>query len=168
MGPCLSSNLTSILIKSRFAIPHVAAVDGGSINNMSSLAGLRGGHAAIAYAVTKGAVLSLTQGVASQHGHQGVWVNSVAPGLVYTPMVSSKPGVDEQMRAERASLNVLGTEGSAWDLAEAVLYLAGPASRCVTGTVLPVDAGAASHSEAIGVSITDRGAIMAPVGVGAR
>lgn len=153
---CLEINVTSMVIMSRCCIPAMRARGGGSIVNLSSLAGLRGGHAAIAYATTKGAVLSLTQAMASQHGIDGIRVNAVAPGLVYTPMVATK-GVDERTRALRASLNVLGTEGTAWDVAEAVVFLADPRSRWITGVVLPVDAGAAMHSEAIEVSITDTG-----------
>lgn len=160
---CLSINLTSMVIVSRFVIPYMAAGDGGSIVNMSSLAGLRGGHAGIAYATTKGAVVNLTRAMASQHGRQGIRVNAVAPGLVHTPMVSTRSGPDAGFRTRRAELNVLGTEGTAWDVAEAVLYLAGPAARWVTGTVLPVDAGASSHSEAIQVSVTDDGSTPVPV-----
>lgn len=153
---CIEINLTSMVIMSRFCIPSMRERGQGAIVNLSSLAGLRGGHAAIAYATTKGAVISLTQGMASQHGAEGIRVNAVAPGLVYTPMVSTK-GVDEQTRALRASLNVLGTEGTAWDVADAVVFLADPRSRWITGVVLPVDAGAAMHSEAIGVSVTEAG-----------
>lgn len=153
---CLEINLTSMVIISRFCIPAMREAGAGSIINMSSLAGLRGGHAAIAYATTKGAVISLTQAMASQHGPEGIRVNAVAPGLVFTPMVEVR-GVDERIRELRASRNVLGTEGTAWDVAEAVTFLADPRSRWITGIVLPVDAGAAMHSEAIGISITDSG-----------
>lgn len=154
---CLEVNLTSMLITSRYAIPHMVDAGGGSIVNMSSLAGLRGGHAGIAYATTKGAVLSLTQAMASQHGRDRIRVNAVAPGLVYTPMVATKDGSDAEFRERRANLNLLGSEGTAWDVAEAVVYLSTPMSRWVTGVALPVDAGAASHSDAIGTSITDSG-----------
>lgn len=112
----------------------------------------------ISYATTKGAVLSLSQAMAAHHGRQGIRVNAVAPGLVYTPMVASKDAVDDAFRATRASLNLLGTEGTGWDVAEAVLWLASPASRWVTGTVLPVDAGTSSHCAALAVSVTDEGA----------
>ncbi|GGM69504.1 SDR family NAD(P)-dependent oxidoreductase [Dactylosporangium sucinum] len=165
---CLDVNLTSMVLTSRACIPRMRKAGAGSIINMSSLAGLRGGHAAVAYATTKGAVISLTQAMASQHGRESIRVNAVAPGLVYTPMVSTKSGVDEATRALRASLNVLGTEGTAWDVAEAVLYLADPRSRWVTGVVLPVDAGAAMHSEAIEVSVTEAGATRGGRAAGAR
>ncbi|AHH19837.1 putative short-chain type dehydrogenase [Nocardia nova SH22a] len=165
---CLEVNLTSMLLVSRHVVPAMVAGDGGSIINMSSLAGIRGGHAGISYATTKGAVLSLTQAMAAHHGRQGVRVNAVAPGLVYTPMVSTKAGADDAFRATRSSLNLLGTEGTGWDVAEAVVWLASPASRWVTGTVLPIDAGASSYSSAIAVSITDSGASEAPASVGGR
>jgi NAD(P)-dependent dehydrogenase (short-subunit alcohol dehydrogenase family) len=154
---CLEVNLTSMVLVSRYCIPWMREVGGGSIINMSSLAGIRGGHAAVAYATTKGAVISLTQAMASQHGREGIRVNTVAPGLVFTPMVSTKTGIDDAVRAKRADLNVLGTEGTAWDVAEAVVFLANPRSRWITGIVLPVDAGASMHSEAIGISVTDAG-----------
>lgn len=155
---CLDVNLTSMLVASRHVIPIMAREGGGSVINMSSLAGLRGGHPGISYATTKGAVVNFTRAMAAHHGSQGVRVNVIAPGLVYTPMVATKPGADDEFRATRASLNLLGTEGTAWDVAEAVVWLASDASRWVTGVVLPVDAGASSHSAAIAVSITDDGA----------
>ncbi|MGY0499351.1 SDR family NAD(P)-dependent oxidoreductase [Nocardia sp. FBN12] len=155
---CIDVNLTSMLLVSRHVVPVMAAGAGGSVINMSSLAGIRGGHAGIAYATTKGAVLSLTRAMAAHHGRQGVRVNAVAPGLVHTPMVATKSGAGAAFRETRASLNLLGTEGTGWDVAEAVVWLASPASRWVTGTVLPVDAGASSYSSAIALSITDSGA----------
>lgn len=85
-------------------------------------------------------------------------MNAVAPGRVYTAMVASKLDVDDAFRAAPASLIVLGTEGTGWDVAEAVRWLAGPAACLVTGIILPVDAGASSHSAALHLPITDAGA----------
>ncbi|MCC6856358.1 MAG: SDR family oxidoreductase [Microbacteriaceae bacterium] len=154
---CFAINVTSMVVMSRFALPAMIASGGGSIVNMSSVAGLRGGHAAIAYATTKGAVVNLTKAMAVHHGHEGVRVNAVAPGLVYTPMVATR-GIEGELRAQRASSNLLGTEGTGWDVAEAVLYLASPASRWVTGTVLTVDGGIDAVVPAMQNSITSGGA----------
>ncbi|MFE0420332.1 MULTISPECIES: SDR family NAD(P)-dependent oxidoreductase [Streptomyces] len=136
---CFEVNVTSMVLTSREAIPHMRRQGGGTIINMSSVAGLRGLSPAAAYSTTKGAVVALSQSMALAHGRDGIRVNVVAPGLVHTPMVGS--GVDEAGRARRAAAGVLGTEGTAWDVADAVAFLAGPGSRWVTGSVLAVDGG---------------------------
>jgi NAD(P)-dependent dehydrogenase (short-subunit alcohol dehydrogenase family) len=135
-------NVTSMVLMSRFAIPRMRENGGGSIVNVSSLAGVLT-HPRVAYATTKGAVLSLTRSMASTHGPEGIRVNAVAPGPVYTPMVAAE-ALTEQARAARARLVPLRTEGTGWDVGEAVLYLAGERSRWVTGTTLTVDGGFAS------------------------
>ena len=157
---CFRTNVTSMMLMSRFVIPKMIETGGGSIVNLSSLAGIRGGHAAIAYATSKGAVVNLTQAMAGQHGQDGIRVNAVAPGLVYTPMVAEN-GIDERLREIRASSNLLGTEGTGWDVAEAVLFLAGPTARWITGVVLPVDGGLSSYVAATQVSVTANGATVA-------
>lgn len=136
---CFGINVTSMVLTSREAIPHMKSQGGGSIVNMSSVAGLRGLSPAIAYSTTKGAVVALSQSMALAHGRDGIRVNVVAPGLVYTPMVSGE--MDEQGRERRAAAGILGTEGTAWDVGDAVTFLAGPAARWITGSVLPVDGG---------------------------
>lgn len=137
---CLRVNVTSMVLMSRYAIPAMRAGGGGSIVNLSSVAGLAGGLPMVGYATSKGAILSLTRTMACQHGPDGIRVNAVAPGFVHTPMVSA-PGMTDEARAGRAAAAPLGTEGTGWDVAAAVLYLAGPSSRWVTGVTLPVDAG---------------------------
>jgi NAD(P)-dependent dehydrogenase (short-subunit alcohol dehydrogenase family) len=132
-------NVTSMVLMSRFAIPCMRRNGGGSIVNVSSLAGVLT-HPRVTYATTKGAVLSLTRSMASTHGPEGIRVNAVAPGPVYTPMVAAEALTDDA-RAARAQLVPLRTEGTGWDVGEAVLYLAGQRSRWVTGTTLTVDGG---------------------------
>jgi NAD(P)-dependent dehydrogenase (short-subunit alcohol dehydrogenase family) len=132
-------NLTSMLLMSKFAIPRLRRVGGGSIVNVSSLAGTLS-HPRPAYATTKGAVLSLTRSMAMTHGPEGIRVNAVAPGAVYTPMVQVE-ALTEAARAARAAMVPLRSEGTGWDVGEAVLYLAGTRSRWVTGTTLTVDGG---------------------------
>jgi NAD(P)-dependent dehydrogenase (short-subunit alcohol dehydrogenase family) len=132
-------NITSMLLMSRFAIPRMREVGGGSIVNLSSLAGTLT-HPRPAYAATKGAVLSLTRSMAMTHGPEGIRVNAVAPGTVYTPMVQVE-ALTEEARAARAAIVPLRREGTGWDVGEAVVYLAGDRSRWVTGTTLVVDGG---------------------------
>ncbi|HEY1973586.1 MAG TPA: glucose 1-dehydrogenase [Pseudonocardia sp.] len=136
---CFDINVTSMVLMSRFAIPCMRRAGSGSIVNVSSLAGVLT-HPRASYATTKGAVLSLTRSMASTHGPEGIRVNAVAPGAVYTPMVAIE-GLTEEARAARSAQVPLRTEGTGWDVAEAVLYLAEDRSRWVTGTTLTVDGG---------------------------
>lgn len=137
---CWRVNVTSMMLMSRHAVPQMQAVGGGSIVNLSSLLGMRGGHPALAYPTTKSAIIGLTKAMALHHGPDGIRVNAVAPGFVYTPMVSSQ-GIDAETRERRRRISPLGTEGTAWDTADAVVYLASDRARWITGAVLPVDAG---------------------------
>jgi NAD(P)-dependent dehydrogenase (short-subunit alcohol dehydrogenase family) len=137
----LRTNVTSMMLMAKHAIPPMREGGGGSIVNISSLAGLLGGHPALLYPTSKAAVIGLTRAMAAHHGREGIRVNCVAPGAVTTPMVEAR-GLTPELRAARLQQTLLGTEGSAWDTAHAVLYLASDESRWVTGAVLPVDAGA--------------------------
>lgn len=141
-------NVKSMVLAAGACIPAMAAVGGGSIINMSSAAGLVGGHPAIMYATSKGAIVQMTRAMASQHGPQLIRVNCVAPGMVYTPMVVSR-GMTEEMREARRNRSVLKTEGTAWDVAAAVLFLSSPMARWITGVVLPVDGGYSSAGMAL-------------------
>jgi NAD(P)-dependent dehydrogenase (short-subunit alcohol dehydrogenase family) len=141
-------NVSSMMLMAKHAIPHFLAGGGGSIVNIGSVTGMVGFHPSLLYAVSKGAVIQMTRAMAAHHGRDGVRVNCVAPGFVYTPMVSAG-GMSEETRAARRSRGVLGTEGTAWDVAYAVVYLASDEARWVTGVVLPVDAGfTAAHPPA--------------------
>jgi len=140
---CLRVNLTSMVLMSRFVIPHMRIAGGGSIINMGSLAGMRGGHPSIAYSVSKGAVVNLTRAMAVAHGPAGIRVNSVAPGLVHTPLVSSN-GLSEEARDRRRRLAPLQKEGTGWDVGRAVVFLASEQSSWITGVTVPVDAGLTS------------------------
>ena len=136
----LRINVTSMVVTSRFVIPDMRKLGGGSIINMSSIAGLGGGYPHAFYPTSKGAIVSLTKAMAAHHGSDGIRVNAVAPGQLFTPRISSR-GVSDEMREARTKIAMLDTEGNGWDAGYAVLYLACPAARWVTGTVLAVDAG---------------------------
>ncbi|WP_238009890.1 SDR family oxidoreductase [Dactylosporangium sp. AC04546] len=136
---CLRINVNSMMLMSRFAIPHMRRLGEGSIVNVSSTAGLRGGHP-VAYSTTKSAVLNFTRSMAATHGPEGIRVNAVAPGFVHTPMVYAQ-GLAETDRERRMRAAPLRTEGTGWDVGKAILFLAGSHARWITGVTLPVDAG---------------------------
>ena len=106
----MAVNVKSIVLASKYAIPRMVESGGGSIVNLSSIAGLRA-HSSTPYTTSKAAVIGLTLSMAADHGREGIRVNCIAPGLVYTPMVA--PRMDETLRQHRSSAAPLGTEGTA-------------------------------------------------------
>ena len=137
----LDINLKSMVLTSKYAVPRMIQTGGGSIVNISSIAGMRliSVPGSVPYSVSKGGVIALTTTMAVQHGRDNIRVNCVAPGYIYTPMVTSL--VTEEKRELRKRTAPLGTEGTAWDIAWAVVFLASDESRWISGIVLPVDAG---------------------------
>lgn len=134
----LRVNTTSMMLMAKYAVPHIAAAGGGAIVNIGSIAGMFAGLPSLLYPTSKGAVIMMTRAMALHHGRQGIRINSVSPGLVYTPMVE---GSTLQMRTARRELSMLRTEGTAWDIADAVTFLVSDQARWITGVNLPVDAG---------------------------
>ncbi|MFI6742926.1 SDR family NAD(P)-dependent oxidoreductase [Nonomuraea sp. NPDC050451] len=130
-------NVTAAMQVARAAHPHLVRSSGGSVVNISSIAALRG-FGSGAYAASKGALQSMTVDLAYSWGPDNIRVNCLVPGHLHTPI--GDHGGEEGRRIRRAA-NLLGVEGTAWDLAWAVLFLASAESRWITGTVLPVDAG---------------------------
>jgi NAD(P)-dependent dehydrogenase (short-subunit alcohol dehydrogenase family) len=133
----LRVDLTSMFLATKSAVPALAARGGGSVICVSSIAGLRG-VGRTAYAAAKAGVIGLVRSVAGQLGPQGIRVNAIAPGLVWTPMVELR---GPEAREQRRRASPLGTEGTAWDVAWGAVYLASDESRWVTGQTLVIDAG---------------------------
>lgn len=133
-------NVTAMAIAVRHVAPHMRRAGGGSIVNIASITGMGGGYPGLFYPTSKGATISLTRTMAAHYGHDGIRVNAVAPGQLLTPRITAR-GVSDEMRRHRTESSPLGTEGTGWDAGYAVLYLASPAARWVTGTLLPVDGG---------------------------
>jgi NAD(P)-dependent dehydrogenase (short-subunit alcohol dehydrogenase family) len=133
----MAVDLKSVMLASRAAIPALAERGGGAITCVSSIAALRG-HQRTAYAAAKAGVIGLVVTLAEQLGPKGIRVNAIAPGQVWTPMVAYH---GERGREERRRRTPLGTEGTAWDVAWAAVYLASDEARWVTGQVLVVDGG---------------------------
>jgi NAD(P)-dependent dehydrogenase (short-subunit alcohol dehydrogenase family) len=83
----------------------------------------------------------MTRAMAVHHATQGIRVNCVCPGMVYTPMMYAA-GMSAEAREGRKNRSLLKTEGNGWDVGAAVRFLAGDEARWITGVILPVDAGA--------------------------
>lgn len=134
------TNVRSMVLTSRYAIPEMEkSSDSGSIINVSSIAALRP-RGMTAYSTSKGAVIALTQAMAVDHAEQGIRVNCIVPGPVYTPMVYSR-GMEPSLRERRKNASLLGIEGNGWDIGAAAVFLASDESRYITGVILPVDGG---------------------------
>lgn len=136
-------NVKSMMLMAKYAIPAMRELGAGAIVNIASYAGLFGGHPGLLYPTSKGAVVNLTRAMAAHHASEGIRVNAIAPGMVYTPMVYAA-GMSEEIREARKNRSLLQVEGTGWDVANGVLYLVSDEARWVTGIILPIDAGASA------------------------
>jgi len=132
-------NVDTMFLMAKEAIPAMRRAGGGAIVNVSSISALRP-RGLTAYSVSKGAVIALTRAMAVDHGAEGIRVNCVAPGPVYTPMVYAR-GMSDAARERRRQASALGIEGTGWDIGHAVRYLLSDYARYITGQTLVVDGG---------------------------
>ncbi len=140
----LNVNLKGPFLVSKYAIPYMRKVGGGSIVNVASGWGLKGGPKAAAYCASKGGLVNLTRAMAIDHGREGIRVNCVAPGDVDTPMLREEArqlGVDFDEFLREASERPIPRVGSPEDVANAVLFLVSDMASWITGSVLVVDGG---------------------------
>lgn len=147
-------NVASMVLMAKYAIPAMKrneirsnngntgtnAVVHGAIVNMASVAGIRGGTPHLLYPTSKGAVVNMTRAMAAHHARDGIRVNCVCPGMLYTPMMYAG-GMSDEAREARRNRSLLKIEGYGWDAGCAVRFLASDEARWITGVVLPVDAG---------------------------
>jgi 3-oxoacyl-[acyl-carrier protein] reductase len=141
----MSLNLGSLRRVTRAAIPHLVAAaktgGGASIVNLSSLAARNGGGpGALAYATAKGAVLTLTRGLARELGPQGVRVNALTPGLILGSTFHAIHTPPEAQKAIIASIP-LGRAGDIEDVARAAGYFASEYDGFITGAALDINGG---------------------------
>ncbi len=135
----MTVNVKTMMLTSKYAIPAMAETGGGAIVNISSISALRP-RGLTAYSASKGAVIALSRAMAVDHAPQGIRVNCVAPGPVYTPMVIGN-GMSDSARSERRNASPLKMEGEGWDIGHAVTFLMSDRARYITGQTLVVDGG---------------------------
>jgi NAD(P)-dependent dehydrogenase (short-subunit alcohol dehydrogenase family) len=135
-------NLRGYLLGCKYAIPHMVRGGGGSIVNTASNSGTAGDLARIAYGSSKGAIITMTKYIATQHGRQNIRCNSVAPGVVLTEALDkTAPGLKEIIKR-----HVLTPEfGTPDDIAALVAFLASDESRYITGENISISGGGLSH-----------------------
>ena len=124
-------NVNSMVMMAKYAVPYMEKNEGqwrGSIVNIASVAGLRGGTPNLLYPTSKGAIVNMTRAMADHHASQGIRVNCVCPGMLYTPMMYGA-GMSEEQREARKNRSLLKTEGTGWDCGAAVRFLAGDEAR---------------------------------------
>lgn len=135
-------NLRGYLLGCKYAIPHMIKGGGGSIVNTASNSGTAGDLARIAYGASKGAIITMTKYIATQHGRQNIRCNSVAPGVVLTEALDATvPGLKEIIKR-----HVLTPEfGTPDDIAALVAFLASDESRYITGENISISGGGLAH-----------------------
>ncbi|NQW24590.1 MAG: glucose 1-dehydrogenase [SAR202 cluster bacterium] len=133
-------NAKGVFLGIRYAIPAMRKAGGGSIVNISSVAGLAGSKRTSAYNASKGAVRLLTKSTALQYASEGIRANSVHPGTIETPMTEGFLA-DAEQREDRMNRTPLGRLGRPEDVAYGALYLASDEASFVTGSELVIDGG---------------------------
>lgn len=138
----MSINLDGVFYSMRYELPEMVKAGGGAIVNISSILGLVGWPTASAYTAAKHGVVGLTQVAAIEYAQQGIRVNSINPGFIQTPLLTSAgivPGNEiHTMIAGKHAMNRLGTSE---EIANAVTWLLSDQASFVTGIALPVDGG---------------------------
>lgn len=132
-------NLKSVLIGSRYAIPHMIEAGSGSIINTASMAGFHGDIIRSAYGASKAGVVNLTKYIATQYGKDKIRCNAVAPGLILTP--AAKNNLSNELLDIFSKYNALPYHGEPEDIAQTVLFLASDESKFITGQTIKVEGG---------------------------
>lgn len=145
----LAVNLTGVWLGMKTVIPHMQSQGGGSIVNISSIAGIVGGDSdsgGAAYSASKGAVRSLTKHGAQWFAGDGIRVNSIHPGAVFTGLARAAGRTWESMSASFADKVPLAPHvGEPNDIGYGMVYLASDEAKYVTGEELVIDGGWISH-----------------------
>ncbi len=140
----MAVNAKGVFLGTKHAIPAMRARGGGSIVNISSIAGIgQSTHQEPAYAASKGAVRIFTKVTASQHAVDNIRCNSVHPGPIDTEMFRAAFPTNDAL-SKRLSRVPMNRAGSIDEVVAGVLFLASDESSYITGTELVIDGGALS------------------------
>ena len=134
-------NQVGVFLGMREAAPAMIPRGGGSIVNISSVAGLRGGGGAFGYTASKWAVRGMTKAAAVALGPYGIRVNSIHPGLIETAMLHQLPNVEAGNLDQMVQRIPLGRVGEAEEVARLALFLASDDSEYSTGSEFIIDGG---------------------------
>ena len=130
----LDVDVKGTFLVSKAFLPTMIEQDHGSIVNISSVSGMAGDRAMVAYNAAKGAIINMTRAMAIDYGKNNIRVNVVAPGPTNTPLFHQ----DKQKFAKNSPLNrIVEPE----EVAAAIYFVASPAASAITGEVIPVTAG---------------------------
>jgi len=140
----MSVNPKSCFLGAKYGVPYLRERGGGSIVNMSSIAGLKGGPGMTAYSASKGAVVAFTKALAAELAPDNIRVNCVCPGWIDTPFnqpaIEFMGGREEQEEMVQQTVP-LQRQGIPEEIAPGILYLASDASSYMTGKELVIDGG---------------------------
>ncbi len=148
-GALVAVNVRGVLLGMKHVAPIMVRQRSGSIVNVASIAGLRGGASGHVYSASKGAVIALSRSVAAELGEKGIRVNSISPGAIVTGIFAKGAGV-EGSKADRvtdlakdlfAAVQPIPRAGLPEDVARAALFLASDDSSFITGQDIVVDGG---------------------------
>lgn len=135
------TNLCSVFALSREVVKQMLVKGSGSIINISSMAAQYGLPRVIAYSASKTAIDGMTRAMAVELSPKGIRVNAIAPGFIETAMTAKALNTDPERKQKVFSRTPMGYMGQPADIGDAALFLAGDASKYITGVVLPVDGG---------------------------
>ncbi len=134
----LRVNIKSMMLMGKYSVPEMGVSGGGSIINISSISAIRP-RGLTPYTVSKSGVIALTKAMAVDHAEDGIRVNCILPGPIYSSMTA--PNMTPEKRQIRQEASPLKVEGTPWDVAWAAVFLASDEAKWVTGVALNVDGG---------------------------
>jgi NAD(P)-dependent dehydrogenase (short-subunit alcohol dehydrogenase family) len=137
----LTTNVCSVFALSREVVKFMLQKKSGSIINISSMAAQYGLPKVIAYSASKTAIDGMTRAMAVELSPNGIRVNAIAPGFIYSAMTDAALNSDPERKAKVFGRTPMGHMGQPNDIGEAALFLAGDTAKYITGVVLPVDGG---------------------------